>query len=74
MVWHYIALGKPTRNTFVESLNGNFRDGLFHEFLFSSLAEVREKVIDWKEYYNRNRPDTRPSHAARTLTEIETGN
>ena len=54
--WHYIAPGKPVQNAFVVSFNGSFRDELLNETLFSSRAEAREKVTDWKEDYNRNRP------------------
>lgn len=54
--WHYIAPGKPMQNAFVETFNGSFRDELLNETLFSSLAEAREKITDWKEDYNRNRP------------------
>ena len=44
------------QNAFIESFNGGFRDELLNETLFSSLAEAREKITDWKEDYNRNRP------------------
>ncbi|SFD81875.1 Integrase core domain-containing protein [Tritonibacter multivorans] len=54
--WHYIAPGKPMQNAFVESFNGSFRDELLNETLFSSLAEAREKITEWKDDYNRNRP------------------
>src|SRR5690606_13623784 len=50
--WHYIAPGKPTQNAFVESFNGRFRDELLNETLFSSLAEARTVITNWKEDYN----------------------
>lgn len=40
--WHYIAPGKPTQNGFVESINGQLRDELLNETLFSTLGEARE--------------------------------
>jgi putative transposase len=54
--WHYIAPGKPTQNAFVESFNGRFRDELLNETLFSSLAEARAAIANWKEDYNNQRP------------------
>ncbi len=54
--WHYIAPGKPTQNAFVESFNGRFRDELLNETLFSSLAEARTAIANWREDYNNHRP------------------
>ena len=54
--WHYIAPGKPMQNGFVESFNGRLRDELLNETLFSSLAEARAAITDWKEDYNNDRP------------------
>jgi putative transposase len=34
MEWHCIALGKPTQNAFIESLNARLRDELLSETLF----------------------------------------
>src|SRR5690606_22853799 len=50
--WHYIAPGKPMQNGFIESFNGSFRDECLNETLFSSLAEARDRINDWKEDYN----------------------
>lgn len=54
--WHYIAPGKPMQNGFIESFNGSFRDECLNEMLFSSLAEARDRINDWKEDYNSHRP------------------
>lgn len=54
--WHYIAPGKPMQNGLVESFNGRLRDELLNETLFSSLAEARSAITDWKEDYNNYRP------------------
>lgn len=43
-------------NGFVESFNGRLRDELLNETLFSSLAEARVAITDWKEDYNNHRP------------------
>ena len=39
--WHYIALGKPMQNGYVESFNGRMRDELLNETLFLSLDHAR---------------------------------
>ena len=65
--WHYIAPGKPMQNAFVESFNGSFRDELLNETLFSTLAEARTKITEWKEDYNRHRPHS----SLGNLTQLE---
>ena len=42
--WHYIALGKPQQNGFVESFNGRLRDECLNEHLFPSLAAARRII------------------------------
>ena len=54
--WHYIALGKPQQNAFIESFNGRLRDELLNETLFSSLAHAREALSLWQDDYNTIRP------------------
>jgi len=54
--WHYIAPGKPTQNAFVESFNGKLRDELLNETLFTSLAQARAVLAEWKDDYNNVRP------------------
>lgn len=54
--WHYIAPGKPMQNAFIESFNGSFRDECLNETLFSSLTHARQKITEWKEDYNQERP------------------
>ena len=39
--WHYIALGKPTQNAFIESANSRLRDEVLNETLFPSLHHTR---------------------------------
>ncbi len=66
------------QNAFVESFNGSFRDEPLNETLFSSLAEAREKIIAWKEDYNRHRPHsslgnlTPPGFALKSRLETKT--
>jgi putative transposase len=54
--WHYIAPGKPTQNAFIESFNGRLRDELLAETLFSTLAQARVLLAEWRDDYNTVRP------------------
>lgn len=54
--WHYIAPGKPMKNTFVESFNGRFGDECLNEEVFASLAEARTVIEHWRRDYNQVRP------------------
>jgi len=54
--WHYIDLGKPQQNAFVESFNGRLRDELLNETLFTTLAHARAMLAAWKHDYNTSRP------------------
>jgi putative transposase len=52
----FIRPGKPVENGFIESFNGRLRDECLNAHMFLSLAEVRAKLADWQQDYNRNRP------------------
>ena len=54
--WHYIDLGKPQQNAFVESFNGKLRDELLNETLFTSLEHARAVLVAWRDDYNTQRP------------------
>jgi putative transposase len=56
MDWHYIELGKPTQNAYVESFNGRMRDEFLNETLFLGLAHARLAIRDWVADYNNARP------------------
>ena len=43
-------------NGYVESFNGRFRDECLNENWFSSLADAREKIEQWRQDYNQARP------------------
>src|ERR1700730_9568759 len=45
--------GKPTDNAFIEAFNGRFRAECLNAHWFLSLADAREKLEDWRKYYNR---------------------
>jgi putative transposase len=51
ITWHYIDLGKPQQNAFVESFNGRLRDELLNETLFTSLSQARSTLAAWKQDY-----------------------
>ena len=48
--------GKPTDNAFIEAFNGRFRAECLNAQWFLSLADAREKMEDWRRYYNEERP------------------
>ncbi len=48
--------GKPTDNAFIEAFNGRFRAECLNAHWFLSLADAKEKVEDWRRYYNEERP------------------
>ena len=68
--WHYTAPGKPTQNAFVESFNGRLRDECLNETLFTSMAQVRAVLAEWRDDYNAVRPHSKlggrtPAEAAK---------
>lgn len=52
----YIRPGKPMDNAFIESFQGKFRDECLNQHWFTSLAEARQIIEQWREEYNRERP------------------
>jgi len=48
--------GKPTDNAFIEAFNSRFRAECLNTHWFLSLADAREKMEDWRKYYNEERP------------------
>jgi putative transposase len=57
--WHYIDPGKPVQNAFIESFNGRLRDEFLNETLFTSLAQARAALEEWRRDYNNVRPHSR---------------
>ena len=51
--WHTIQPGRPMENGYVESFNGRFRDECLNENWFSSLADARERIAQWKQGLQR---------------------
>jgi len=51
-----IEPGKPMQNGYIESFNGKFRDECLNEHWFTSLAQAREVIAEWRRDYNEVRP------------------
>ena len=51
-----IEPGKPMQNGYIESFNGKFRDECLNEHWFTSLAQARDLIADWRRDYNQVRP------------------
>ena len=51
-----IEPGKPMQNGYIESFNGKFRDECLNEHGFTSLAQARQVIADWRRDYNEVRP------------------
>ncbi len=47
---------KPTDNALAEAFNGRFRAECLNQHWFLTLADAREKMEDWRRYYNEERP------------------
>jgi putative transposase len=52
----FIQPGKPTQNAFIESFNGKFRAECLDAHWFTSLADARRVIEDWRRDYNEVRP------------------
>ena len=48
--------GKPTDNAFIEAFNGRLRAECLNAHWFMSLEDAREKLEDWRKYYNERTP------------------
>jgi len=59
--WNHVKLdfsrpGKPSDNAYIESFNARFRLECLNEHWFLSLEDAREKIENWRQDYNENRP------------------
>ena len=54
--WNYIDPGKPQQNAFIESFNGRLRDKFLNETLFTTLAQARTELEEWRRDYDAKRP------------------
>lgn len=53
---HFTRPGKPMDNAYIESFNGRFRDECLNEHCFMSLDDAKEKIEEWRTFYNQERP------------------
>lgn len=51
-----IEPGRPMQNGYIESFNGKFRDECLNEQWFTSLAQARLAIAEWRRDYNEVRP------------------
>ena len=59
--WNHVKLdfsrpGKPTDNAYIESFNARFRLECLNEHWFLSLEDAWDKIEEWRQDYNANRP------------------
>jgi putative transposase len=59
--WNHVKLdfsrpGRPGDNAYIESFNARFRLECLNEHWFLSLEDAREKIEEWRQDYNENRP------------------
>ncbi len=52
----HIQPGRPMQNGHVESFHGRLRDECLNTSWFRTLGDVREKLADWQQEYNHERP------------------
>lgn len=52
----YTQPGSPWQNGYVESLNASLGRELLDREIFSSLSHLQERLDEWKEEYNEERP------------------
>jgi putative transposase len=58
----FIDPGKPTQNGHIESFNGRFRAECLDQEWFSSLAQARRIIEEWRISYNGQRPHSSLSY------------
>jgi len=52
----YITPGSPWQNGYAESFHGKLRDECLNREVFTSLAEARVVIEQWRRHYNTQRP------------------
>jgi putative transposase len=51
-----IQPGHPTRNAYMDAINGRLRDESLNEHWFTSLAHAQAVSKTWRREYNEERP------------------
>ena len=52
----FIEPGSPWENGYIESFNGKLRDELLNWEIFTTLAEAKVLIEQWRREYNQMRP------------------
>ena len=52
----FIERGSPWENGYIESFNGKLRDELLNREVFTTLAEAKVLIEQWRKEYNQVRP------------------
>src|SRR4030042_3939468 len=52
----FIESGSPSENGYIESFNGQLRDELLDREIFTTLAEAKVLIEQWRREYNQVRP------------------
>jgi len=52
----FIEPGSPWENGYIESFNGKLRDELLNREIFTTLAEAKVLIAEWRKEYNQVRP------------------
>ena len=52
----FIEPGSPWENGYIESFNGKLRDELLNREIFTTLAEAKVLIGQWRREYNQVRP------------------
>ncbi len=52
----FIEPGSPWENGYIESFNGKMRDELLAREIFTTLAEAKVLISEWRKEYNQVRP------------------
>ena len=72
----FIEPGSPWENGYIESFNGKMRDELLDREIFTTLAEAKVLINQWRKEYNHFRPHSslgyRPPAPEATLTGVLT--
>jgi len=71
----HIQPGRPMQNGHVESFNGRMRDECLNANWFVNLADAKQKIENWRQFYNADRPHSSldyrtPNEFAKACSEL----
>jgi putative transposase len=59
---HFIRLGKPVDNAYMESFNGKLRDKCLNQNWFMGLEHARRVIEEWRIEYSQESPTQFPEN------------